>query len=107
MCIGLTLRKLDFRTVEIIKETNEFDALHSSSEDEKTSTDASTNYSQSQQSENEGTKKNYFFDRTLHENIGKPLHKEFSVEGFAIYIESGPQTRLLCFNDSDEHNAIE
>jgi hypothetical protein len=39
--------------------------------------------------------------------MGKPVHKEFSILGFAIYIESGPQTRMVCFSDSEEHSAIE
>jgi len=32
---------------------------------------------------------NYFFNRSLPENKGKPVLREFVIDGFAIYIESG------------------
>ena len=41
--------------------------------------------------------KQYFFDSTLKENRGTALHKRMSIEGFAIYIDSGPDTMLLSY----------
>ena len=38
-----------------------------------------------------------FFDRTLKENRGVPLVKEFSLSGLAVYIDSGPETVLISF----------
>ena len=42
----------------------------------------------------------FFFDRTVKENRGVPLLREFSIKGFAIYIDSGPETRLISFPSS-------
>ena len=39
----------------------------------------------------------FFFDRTGKEHRGVPLLREFSIKGFAIYIDSGPNTRLISF----------
>ena len=81
--------------------------MHSSSDNEQEDVSSTTASAEVNSEIPANASKNYFFDRTLKENMGKPLHKEFSIEGFAIYIESGPQTRMVCFSDSEEHNAIE
>jgi len=39
----------------------------------------------------------FFFDRTGKEHRQVPLLREFSIKGFAIYIDSGPSTRLISF----------
>jgi hypothetical protein len=39
----------------------------------------------------------FFFDRTVKENRGVPLLREFSIKGFAIYIDSGLETQLISF----------
>lgn len=41
--------------------------------------------------------KAFFFDRTTREHRGAPLLREFSVKGFAVYIDSGTRTRLISF----------
>ena len=42
----------------------------------------------------------FFFDRTVKENRGVPLLREFSIKGFAIYINSGPETHLISFSSA-------
>ena len=42
----------------------------------------------------------FFFDRTVKENRGVPLLREFSIKGFAIYIDSGLETQLISFPSS-------
>ena len=69
MCIGVTLKELSLSTVEKTQKQMEF-----SSDSEEVET------------KKKAKNPNYFFDRTLKEFRGKPLHKLLVVQGFAVYI---------------------
>lgn len=43
--------------------------------------------------------KPYFFDATLKENHGKPLHKQLVIDGFSIYIEAGSEDETFLLSE--------
>jgi hypothetical protein len=87
MSVGVTLQELSMRTgVSPGVNLKDTDALLSDDED----------LNQQQEYLDKRSKmESTFFDRNLKENLGLPILKEFSIKGFAIYIDSGPRARLI------------
>jgi hypothetical protein len=106
MCIGITLQSLDLRTCEAI-DLNTVNKIgqgyYTSDEDQEEVKSPAKPKSKLESAKTETKKesskkeKNVFFDRTAKENRGVPLFREFRLKGFAVYIDSGSDVRLLSF----------